>query len=87
MKKIAIIGSGLLGCLTAFKTAKKFPKEIYREYRNEQYRMKKNKSACSFSTDYEELCKKCKCLIGMVKDKRYDIINDEIYDEICNKNK
>ena len=30
MKKIAIIGSGLLGCLTAFKTAKKFPKyEIY----------------------------------------------------------
>ena len=25
MKKIGIIGSGLLGCLTAYKIAKKFP--------------------------------------------------------------
>ncbi len=70
-----------------YKLYKEYPKEIHNKYRNETYRMKKNKSACSFSTDYEELCKKCKCLIGMVKDKRYDIINDEIYDEICNKNK
>jgi hypothetical protein len=30
MKKIAIVGSGLVGCLTAFKIAKKFPKsQVY----------------------------------------------------------
>lgn len=66
-----------------YKLYKEFPKEINNKYRNEQYRMKRSNSNCSFSNDYEELCKKCRNLLHIITDRGQDIINDEIYNKIC----
>lgn len=68
-----------------YELYKKFPKEINSEYRNEKYHMKRRNSTCSFSNNYEELCKKCRNLMHIITDRRQDIINDEIYNKICKK--
>lgn len=68
---------------STYELYKKFPKEINNEYRNRKYRMKRSGSICSFSDEYEELCKKCRNLMHIITDRRQDMINYEIYANIC----
>ena len=97
MKKIAVIGSGLLGCLTAYKLAKKYPKnKIYlidnaddilpsfKSVKINNLRLNNGFHALDIERSldlYEFLKKKIKVKFRTVPTSRYLMINNDIIKE------